>query len=190
VFDTAVGKELPPLLGSENLQFGSAVLSPNGEAVAALIVDGGDRILKVWRLAAAGEARVIGRWPATTVGPKPLFSHDGRLIMVALKGKETELVILRVEDGHKVRSLGGHSRGVACAAVTPDGKRLVTSDLDGQLRVWDTATWQELVRFREPTHVSERLHFSRDGKRLLSQGSDGIRIFDAAQAAARKSPLF
>jgi len=46
--------------------------------------------------------------------------------------------------GTILAELRGHTRGVRCAAFSPDGTRIVTASWDNTARVWDAATGSEL----------------------------------------------
>jgi len=49
-----------------------------------------------------------------------------------------------MESSRALRTLEGHSSGVACVAVTADGKRAVSASRDKTLRVWELATGNRL----------------------------------------------
>jgi WD40 repeat protein len=53
---------------------------------------------------------------------------------------------------------------------SPDGKFLATSVFTDRLRVWDTATWQEVFPVSEPELGRNKVTFSADGKYIA--GSD------------------
>jgi WD40 repeat protein len=50
-------------------------------------------------------------------------------------------------SGREVRTLEGHSAGVAGAAVTADGKRAVSASWDHTLKVWDLDTGLLIATF-------------------------------------------
>ena len=53
-------------------------------------------------------------------------------------------------------------------AFTPDGRRLVSTSLDGTTRVWDVATRQEIARFAGHGQCVYQAAILPDGKRVLS----------------------
>lgn len=62
---------------------------------------------------------------------------------------------------------------------TPDGKWLVVGADDGVVRVWDVANGKEVNRFPvDPKRVSG-VAFTRDNKRLITVGSEGVKVWDA-----------
>jgi tetratricopeptide (TPR) repeat protein len=64
-----------------------------------------------------------------------------------------------------------HGAGVKCLAFTPDGSRLMTAAADQSLKVFDPATWRELLTLYLEDSAGG-MSFSPDGKRLaLATGS-------------------
>lgn len=49
--------------------------------------------------------------------------------------------------GREIRTFTGHSGQVESVAFSPDGTRIVSGSRDGTVRIWDTATGQELAQF-------------------------------------------
>ena len=50
-----------------------------------------------------------------------------------------------LESGQSLRTLEGHSSSVYRVAITPDGRRAVSTSDDNTLRVWDLASGKELA---------------------------------------------
>jgi len=80
--------------------------------------------------------------------------------------------------------LRGHQGDVVRVNFSPDGDTLLSSAWDGSSRMWDVWTGRELVRF-----PGEAQHFSRDGRRLTTQGSFGpeLALWDVALAREYRS---
>jgi WD40 repeat protein len=75
----------------------------------------------------------------------------------------------------------GHSRRVFAVAYAPAGKRLATGGDDLTVRLWDTASGQQLACLRGHTNIVRGVAWSTDGKRLASASEDGTaRVWDAA----------
>jgi WD40 repeat protein len=74
-----------------------------------------------------------------------------------------------------------HDGAVHCAAFSPDGRRIASSDADGWVKVWDAQTGDELLKFRayEDDHARS-VAFSPDGQRLATASWDGtVKTWDA-----------
>ncbi|PRP82590.1 protein groucho-like [Planoprotostelium fungivorum] len=57
-------------------------------------------------------------------------------------------------QGNKpLRIFKGHTDGVSCAEVSPDGSKLLTGSLDGTLRIWDIGTGKELGSYNSASQI-------------------------------------
>jgi WD40 repeat protein len=65
---------------------------------------------------------------------------------------------------------------------SPDGKRLAGASSYKTVKVWDSATGQELLTLNGNTYGVGRLCYSPDGRRLAGVGNDGktLRVWDGA----------
>jgi WD40 repeat protein len=66
------------------------------------------------------------------------------------------------------RVLLGHTGPVWSVAITGDGNRAVSASLDGTVRVWETATGNEVARFEGHNSCVYSAVILPDGKRVLS----------------------
>ena len=63
---------------------------------------------------------------------------------------------------------------------SPSGRRLISSNFDRLIKVWDTSTGEELLSLRGHDGGVVSLAFSPDGQRLFSGGVDHTaRVWDA-----------
>jgi WD40 repeat protein len=69
---------------------------------------------------------------------------------------------------------------VADVVFSPDGRRVFTASGDRTIKVWDTASGQEILTLRGNGGGIVGLALSPDGHRLASTDIDGpLRIWDA-----------
>jgi WD40 repeat protein/Flp pilus assembly protein TadD len=65
-------------------------------------------------------------------------------------------------------TLRGHDEEVVSVAFSPDGKRIVSGDGYGTVKVWDTEMGNELATFRAHTIGMSFATFDLDGKQIIS----------------------
>lgn len=152
----------------------TAVLSPDGGRVAA----GGPDPMEpgvVWN---AKTGAALSYLSATVAG----ISSDGRKI-VTLAGSEVGLDLGNgYAQGPSAEEPG--NAGVESAAFSPDGSRLLTTDVKGLAVVWDATTTgqvlNEVMALAGGQQAVRRGAFSPDGKTVITAGADGTaRIWDA-----------
>lgn len=74
----------------------------------------------------------------------------------------------------------GHTDAVASAALSPDGRYVLTAANDATARLWDTQTGAEIHRFIGHTEFVSRAIFSPDGKYVLTGSADHtVRLWEA-----------
>jgi WD40 repeat protein len=75
--------------------------------------------------------------------------------------------------------LSGHRLPILCCAFSPDSATLVTGSAGGEIRVWDTSTFQlKAILVGHSTDVQD-VAFAPDGSRLLSASWDcSVRVWD------------
>ncbi len=185
VWDAATGQPLtPPLPHSRPVL--DAVFSPDGRRVATVAQSFPNPDLP----GASSEVRV---WDAVTGGPltpplhhdqKPTqvrMSPDGRFLAAWVGGR---CYLWDTAGGRGYISLGqAQSPGLPQAALSPDGRCLATLDRLRRLRVWEIPSGKLLL---PPTPEAGNpglvgfLHYSPDGRRLLTGGDRQVRLWDAA----------
>jgi WD40 repeat protein len=73
----------------------------------------------------------------------------------------------------------GHSSDVKAAALSVDGKLVLTGGDDGSARLWEVASGRELRRFYGPKYGIRSVAISTDGRFVLTGGFDA-QLWDAA----------
>lgn len=148
----------------------SVAFSPDGTQIASSnkcrkgYIDGHefsdhDNVLKLWDIAS-------GKDLLTFVGHEDdvncvVFSPDGTLIASASGSRDYRFSVDRdnpirdntirlwdVASGKNLRTLTGHKDAVNRVAFSPDGKRIASACVDGETKLWDTTTGEELATSR------------------------------------------
>ncbi|MBD2293423.1 pentapeptide repeat-containing protein [Anabaena sphaerica FACHB-251] len=65
-------------------------------------------------------------------------------------------------------------KSIFSLALSPDGKLLVTGDMDGQIHLWQMADRKNLLTFKGHEGLVWTVAFSPDGQTLASGGHDGL----------------
>jgi WD40 repeat protein/tRNA A-37 threonylcarbamoyl transferase component Bud32 len=161
LWDTATGKEVVTLkhAGAAVRPFHAAAFWPNGTAIVL------------------GAASGLGLWDAATGAPKslsfpysPAATHEATVAvspigMILSAGGDRTPRLYALD--REVAVLRGHDDTVHTAAVSPDGRRVVTASADGTARLWDAA----VVGFdHNPGHdrwFTNSAALSPDGRRLF-----------------------
>ncbi len=160
--------------------------SPKGDLLACGSRD--DKALHLWRLAPQAK-NAAGQIEATEalilrghdVPNDVAFGRDGTWVAAAERGKPIGRVqVWAVAGGEPSRVLEGHTNDVLSLAVSHDGRWLASGSADGTIRVWGTATWDEVAVLTHGPQIYG-IAFSPDGSRLASACADStIRLWDTA----------
>jgi WD40 repeat protein len=119
------------------------------------------------------------------VGGNPLTLIQGMGVVPTILGGTEPLpapiLMLDARTGRQVGELAGHPLEVTGLAFSPDGKRLVSSGHEEQVRIWDVVTRKCVVVCQGHTDRVSHVAFSPDGRRLASTSWDKtVRLWDAA----------
>ncbi|XZE55278.1 hypothetical protein SH139x_001280 [Planctomycetaceae bacterium SH139] len=117
------------------------------------------------------------------------FSPDGELVAVASSGGK--VYIHDTETGNLVTVLSGHANQVKSLAFTPDGLTLASGSDDGTLRLWNTATWRNVLTLQPETRfLAQSINFTEDGGRMITTcGNLGTLIWSVKSPQERAGDL-
>jgi WD40 repeat protein len=176
VYDLASGK----MLWSADAQAGeirTLAFSPDGTALAA----GGDDGVVYFRSTSTQrlQARLAGH---TRTVMAIAFAPDGRTLV---SGSQDGTIRCWDTATYQSRwaiplSPGGVPHAVLCLRFSPDGKTVATAvEFDAYLRLWDSATGQQLMALRGDAEFIRAVDFAPDGTGLAVGDSRGyLTIWD------------
>jgi WD40 repeat protein len=106
---------------------------------------------------------------AVPVGPIA-FSPDSTALVAT---ENTKIKRWSIPSGESLGDLDRHKAWLLSVAFSHDGKRLVSSGLDHQVKIWDWDTGRETLTLTEHRNAVGFVAFTTDG-RVLSADFDGV----------------
>jgi WD40 repeat protein/serine/threonine protein kinase len=169
VADVATGEmKLRRVVSGES--FRDVCFSPDGERLA---LTGMDTPLLVCR----ADADVILRRceERRYVGRRVLFTPDGQRIVV-----QCESSVIEFDAAGKIREILPAGQGdPESLFLSSDGSRLIVSDVNGAVRVFDTEGWNRLHQLAGHVQRVSHAALAPDNLRLVTQSNDGTtKIWD------------
>ena len=145
----------------------SALFSPDGYRILITAKDG---TVALWDTTTGRELRrpyVLRARPSNFA----TFSPDGHSVLIAGRDR-LSATLWDAATGHFLRRFEGHIAEAQSAAISPDGRRVLTTSDGGLATLWDTTTGRERHRFQDGKGKITSAAFSPDGHRILT-ASDG-----------------
>jgi WD40 repeat protein len=163
LWDAATGREIRRFEGHTD-SVTSAIFSRDGRLV---LTGSGDNTAQLWDV---GSGRAMQRFEGRSSVYWVALSPDGRF---ALTLSEGTVRLWDATTGHEMRRLEGPAENLndynepLSAALSPDGRLLLTGGIDGIARLWDVNTGREIRRL-ECDRFVEHVAFSLDGRSVVT----------------------
>jgi serine/threonine protein kinase len=163
--ERAGGEKSPLYTLTGHGKVNSVAFSPDGQRLAS---GGEDNTVVVFDVAAGHQIIALA-------GHIVAYSPDG--LYLASASDDTTVKIWNARTGREERILG-HSAPVLSVSFSCDGRWLASTTgnmdtmEDGEIKIWDIRTAQDVRTLRGHTGWVFRAIFSRDGQRLVSAGID------------------
>lgn len=145
VWNVATGKQLRYFAAEPGNYWGATDLSADGKTLAA-DSKSHDKI-DLWDVPSGKIISSLGRGIYTRIRLSP----NGKLLAAYLANADTKLAVVELWDvvsRRKLRAWKPHPRSqVMCLLFSADSRQLLTSGLDGNVRLWDTQNDQQLQEF-------------------------------------------
>ena len=106
------------------------------------------------------------------------YSPDGK--MLASGSRDNTVKLWDARSGALLRTLEGHTKGIASVAFAPDGKTLASSSSDNTVKLWDARSGDLLRTLAGHKWIVHSVAFAPDGNTLASSSSDNtVKLWDA-----------
>ena len=114
-----------------------------------------------------------------------VISGNSRIMRVSLGGYQS---LWDLESGEQIRAFppsvtASASGGTVYYDISPDGSIVASGTWDGEIELRDLVSYQEIIAFRAHAGPIHFLHFTPDGRGLLSAAADGVRLWDLEPGA-------
>ncbi len=140
--------------------YNSFAYSPNGDILAAA---NKDKTIHLWYKGRTYIGDLSGHQGEIT---SVAFSNDGSIL--ASGSEDATVRLWDVETQSKIKTLSDYSGNITTVAFNPDASMVACGGEDETIMIWDIATGDMKVIYSGHPNGVSKLHFSSDGKTLVS----------------------
>jgi WD40 repeat protein len=177
IWDTARPAAEPRILDAPDGTAATAIGFSRDESLVA--VTDLHSCIYVWRIAAPA-SRIFRCDPSETLGDFDFDPSGSRLAVGSLSGR-IKILFISPAGLHEERTLEGHRESTTALAFDASGFWLTSASKDGELRFWETKTWQPVGATRDPdgSFVRDIVAGPGSGRvAVLTQGGRRISVWD------------
>jgi WD40 repeat protein len=193
LWDPETGKRLRPLELESWPPVHALAFSPDGKELAVLVTGSGNKTITF----DVETGKKLKQFDSSTVNTRSIaYAADGKTLLIvssSLGAIDDEPVVHEVATGKELYRIVGHGGVVNSVRFTGDGKRIVSTDKDEMIRLWDAATGKvisqvDLLRLKKRLDGDCRLTaVSHDGNSLaLMHNGETLLLWDPDAAKELK----
>ncbi|MBN2487212.1 MAG: hypothetical protein JXB34_14655 [Bacteroidales bacterium] len=136
-------------------------------------------------ICALNNGRVV-EWNVNTRKSQVIFTHNAPVMSVAydFEGEKIALgdrngkILIIGTSGRLLKTLPGHSSRTLELVFSPDNRMLASSGLDGVIRIWNTANWNDMpLEIKDQEAWVKAMSFTPDANSLVAAGSSDSQVY-------------
>lgn len=152
------------LVGGLDAQSGQEIFTLQGKHLNAVHSVASSPLLELWRI---DDHNRFGNWDF----------RDQKIVSGSLE----QIIVWDVVNKQEKLSFGHYPNWVVSMAFSPSGKRIVSGNADGTLKIWDSGNGQETFKLKGHTDKVLSVAFSPDGERIVSGSWDNtVKVWEAS----------
>jgi WD40 repeat protein len=129
-----------------------------------------------------GNTAWVNAIAVTPDGQVAITAAGDRALKVKVPSADSTLKVWNLRWGSEMKTLKGHIYGVTAVAITPDGKRAISSSRDDTLIIWDVQKGTKLHHLKTHKDWVSSVVLTPDGKRAVSTSADKtLKVWDMQQ---------
>ncbi len=153
LWDVTNGQQIGALKG-HTAGIRTVAFSPDGKQ---MLTASEDHTVRLWDVATRQEISTLKRNPETDYIAD--FSTDGQMLVVEGTNQDRTIKLFNASTEAELATFKGNTDGIISFSFSPDRKRFITGSWDGNVRLWDVSTGQQLLGLK-----GSGVAFAPDGK--------------------------